>query len=221
MMTFRMRWTLVSVVLSAGVVGCGLPGHSAAPSSRTTPTRTVTVTAVPSDSSVVSSPAAAPSPSIATPSSAAPGVPVSSAGPLDWVTTPIMLNDQSLGTVSLPASWAVTPQVMDGGGSGAELTWAGPQGRDHVYVQISSSYGANHDVQDGSDRYDPSQSLPHFGCHITAWESRTYPFACAGSPGTAGFVQTSPVQQGAVVVWISGPQSTVLSRILNSVQLNA
>ncbi|PSR33037.1 MAG: hypothetical protein C7B46_11585 [Sulfobacillus benefaciens] len=128
-----------------------------------------------------------------------------------------MLSGNQLGTASFPSTWNAVPSVNDGGGSGATLTWTSPGGANQLNVQVNTAYGANHNVTNGSDAFDPSLALPQAGCAITAIESNVYPFSCQGFQG---FVYTAPTVQGAITVWTAGPNGPELSHILNSVQLS-
>jgi len=116
----------------------------------------------------------------------------------------------------MPANWG-PPTIQDGGGSGATFTYASPNGVDSVQIFVSGSYGFNHNVAAGvSEPFDPGDWLPA-GCAITGSQGYVYPFNC--SNGNFGFVFTQPATSGGVMVTASGPDASLLSQILDAMQL--
>ena len=212
-MTYRIPMLMVSCLSGLLFAGCGtLPSAQAAPvgHSASSPSADPPYSA----SGPSSTPSASPSP---TPT-ATPAANSSSTPAVSWLSTPIMLGGQSLGSMMLPSTWNATPVAVDGNGSGASLLWSSPSGNNQLHLMISSAYGTNHNVLSQSSPFDPALALPQAGCTITAYESSIDPFTCQGFQG---FLDTGPGVSGAITVWASGPSTNTLSRILNSIQLNA
>ena len=215
-MTNHARWLLGFVPLL--IAGCGTIATPAPASTNTRPPAshslpTSSPAALPSATVVYSSqsaPSPSPAPSSSSDSSSDPAV--------SWLSTPIVLGGLSLGSMMLPSTWDATPVAVDGNGSGASLLWSSPSGNNQLHLVISSAYGTNHNVLSQSSPFDPALALPQAGCSITAFESSIDPFTCQGFQG---FLDTGPGVSGAITVWDSGPSSATLSRILNSIQLNA
>lgn len=214
------KWLAILAVPVVGAVGAWTlwslhPASSAVRSAASASSRPSPVLSVPPSASSAAASSLAPSslPS-SSPSASASSVPVSVA----WVTVPMMLGGNSFGTLALPSSWSADPTVTDGGGSGATLVWSSPSSANSLNVQVSSAYGTNHNVANGTDAFDPSLALPQSGCAITADESTIFPFTCQGFQG---FVYSSPAVAGAVTVWTAGPNGSELGRVLNSVQLSS
>ncbi|POB11420.1 hypothetical protein CO251_04565 [Sulfobacillus sp. hq2] len=120
----------------------------------------------------------------------------------------------TFGTVSLPASWNPTPNVSTSPDGSVGYFWS--SGSDAFTFRYFEPYGANHNATLQSDPFDPSLSLPT-GTAVTSHPAADE-WNFQGN-GLTGAIFTTPSMQGAYVIWVSGPDTSVLQSILTSVYL--
>lgn len=148
----------------------------------------------------------------APPASLTPASP-QSAAPLNRAE--MIWNYTEVASALLPANWDVS---TFSGQTGGTVTYSSPSGAQSATFTLATYFGANHDVVNGSDAFDPGAALP-IGDTITGQQGNAYPFTSADG-FTHGVVFTAPNWMGAVTLTIQSGHASVWQTAVRSARMN-